>query len=61
MAPALGDPVDLDPTFGTGGKVLTPIGSSDDQATAVTLQADGRIVVAGHSFTSATSVAVRTL
>lgn len=37
---------DLDPTFGTGGKVTTafPIGS---YATAVAIQADGRIVVVG--------------
>ncbi len=37
----------LDPTFGTGGKVVTPIGSGADYANAVAIQSDGRIVVAG--------------
>jgi len=39
----------LDPTFGTEGKVLTTIGS-EAVAQAVTIQADGKIVVAGYSF-----------
>src|SRR5262249_28123526 len=39
----------LDPHFGTGGKVVTPIGGerAGDAATAVAIQADGKIVVAG--------------
>ena len=37
---------DLDPTFGTGGRVVTDFGF-DDRATGVALQPDGRIVVAG--------------
>ncbi|GAB4483392.1 MAG: hypothetical protein OHK0044_32620 [Burkholderiaceae bacterium] len=40
---------DLDPTFGSGGKVTTPIGATDDLAYAVALAPDGRIVVAGAS------------
>src|SRR2546426_2863336 len=36
----------LDPTFGSGGRVLTDFGV-DDEARAVALQADGKIVVAG--------------
>ena len=38
----------LDPSFGRNGKVLTPFGSaSEDQAAAVAIQPDGKIVVAG--------------
>jgi uncharacterized delta-60 repeat protein len=39
----------LDTGFGTGGKVTTPIGSSDDKALALAIQSDGRIVAAGYS------------
>jgi uncharacterized delta-60 repeat protein len=39
----------LDITFGTGGKVITTFGSDNDQAYAVTIQNDGKILVAGHS------------
>ena len=42
-------PGDLDPTFGTGGKVTTPIGSTNDQGNSVVVQSDGKIVVAGYS------------
>jgi uncharacterized delta-60 repeat protein len=46
----------LDPGFGTRGKVLTPSGSSSDDAAgaAVVVQPDGRIVVAGYSGSSST-------
>jgi uncharacterized delta-60 repeat protein len=38
----------LDPTFGSGGKVLTAFApNSDDEAGAVAIQRDGRIVVVG--------------
>ena len=37
----------LDTTFGTLGKVVSAIGSRDDQALALALQPDGKIVVAG--------------
>lgn len=37
----------LDPSFGTGGKVTTPVGTGTDYASAVAIQADGKIVVAG--------------
>ena len=43
-------PGDLDPTFGSGGKVITPVGSSDDGASSVAIQPDGKIVAAGNSF-----------
>ena len=39
----------LDPSFGTGGKVTTPIGAGDDEAEAVVVQPDGKLVVAGYS------------
>ena len=37
----------LDPSFGTGGKVITYFGSSNSSANAVAIQSDGKIVVAG--------------
>ena len=40
----------LDPGFGIGGKVLTTFGGTD-QASAVVLQPDGKIVVAGQTDT----------
>src|SRR6266542_226493 len=39
----------LDTSFGTGGKVTTPIGSGDDQARDIALQADGKLVAVGYS------------
>jgi uncharacterized delta-60 repeat protein len=43
-----------DGSFDTGfdgdGKVLVPVGSSTDQANAVAIQADGKIVVAGQAY-----------
>lgn len=44
---SLGAPGNLDLSFGTGGKVITSVGSSDDLGQAVAVQADGKIVVAG--------------
>src|SRR5207247_11469082 len=37
----------LDPSFGAGGKVLTDLGSSGDDAFAVAGQPNGKIVAAG--------------
>ncbi len=42
-------PGDLDLSFGNGGKVITPIGSSSDHAQSVAIQSDGKIVAAGNS------------
>ena len=42
----------LDPTFGSGGTVITSIGSSHDYASGVALQPDGKIVVAGYGYTN---------
>jgi uncharacterized delta-60 repeat protein len=40
----------LDTGFGIGGKVTTPIGSSDDFAIALGIQPDHNLVVAGYSY-----------
>ena len=40
----------LDTTFDGDGKLTTPLGSADDYAQSVALQADGKIVVAGYSY-----------
>ncbi|TML99050.1 MAG: hypothetical protein E6G02_14550 [Actinobacteria bacterium] len=42
----------LDATFGTGGKVTTDFAGDDDQAFAVALQPDGKIVAVGVAKTS---------
>ncbi len=39
----------LDTTFGSGGTASTPVGSGDDQARGMALDADGRIVLAGYA------------
>ncbi|MGD9562114.1 MAG: PxKF domain-containing protein [Pyrinomonadaceae bacterium] len=41
----------LDTSFDADGKVTTQVGSSQDQANAVAIQPDGRIVAAGYSLT----------
>ena len=38
-----------DPAFGTGGKVLTAIGTGEDGSLQIRLQGDGKIVMAGHT------------
>jgi uncharacterized delta-60 repeat protein len=47
-AVALAAPGDLDPTFGNGGIVITSFGGSD-VASAVVVQPDGKLVVAGRT------------
>jgi uncharacterized delta-60 repeat protein len=39
----------LNASFGTGGIVTTDFGSGDDRGTAVKIQSDGKIVVAGYA------------
>jgi uncharacterized delta-60 repeat protein len=39
----------LDATFGSGGKVITAVGTSDDALAAIALQSDGKIVAVGYS------------
>ncbi|WP_229844387.1 delta-60 repeat domain-containing protein, partial [Deinococcus indicus] len=41
----------LDATFGTGGKVTTDFTGSDDVSFALSLDAQGRILVAGYAYT----------
>jgi len=45
----------LDTTFNTTGKLLLPVGSGDDFATALALQPDGKIVVAGSCINGSTN------
>ncbi|MDZ4405030.1 LamG-like jellyroll fold domain-containing protein [Prosthecobacter sp.] len=40
----------LDSSFGNGGKIITAIGSGNDKALGMAVQADGGIVLAGSSF-----------
>jgi uncharacterized delta-60 repeat protein len=44
----------LDTTFDADGKLTTAVGSADDAAASIVLQADGKIVVAGTSFNATT-------
>jgi len=39
----------IDPTFGKGGQVITSFGGTNEFATVVLLQADGKIVAVGNS------------
>ena len=48
----------LDTSFGTGGKVLTPVLDSDDFATSVAIQPDGKIVAAGVALAGDDEIAV---
>lgn len=48
-SPGIATDGDLDPGFGAGGKVFTPIGSGAAVAAAVAVQPDGKLVVAGTS------------
>jgi len=41
---------DLDPTFGTGGMLMTDINRSTDSASAVAVQADGKLVAVGTTY-----------
>src|ERR1044071_7201284 len=41
---------DLDPTFGTGGTVMTDINRSTDIANAVAVQGDGKLIVVGETY-----------
>jgi uncharacterized delta-60 repeat protein len=45
----------LDNTFDSDGKVTTAIGSGDDEGNSVTIQSDGKIVVAGYSVNGSNS------
>jgi len=45
----------MDGAFGTGGKVITPVTSSWDEAQGVAIDADGKIVVAGWAYETGSS------
>jgi len=49
IAPVYAAPGDLDPTFGSGGKVVTPVTPDDDNPTRVRIQSDGKIVTLGNA------------
>lgn len=51
---------DLDPTFGTGGKVTTDISgmANANQANALVVQADGKLVAGGLASTGASDFAL---
>ncbi|HVK15496.1 MAG TPA: hypothetical protein VM533_01020, partial [Fimbriiglobus sp.] len=38
-----------DPAFGVGGQVLVPVGAGNSSASAVAVQADGKVVVVGNA------------
>src|SRR5688572_13658083 len=50
VSPAQAADGSLDPTFGNDGKMTTDFGIADDEGFAVTMQSDGKIIVAGKSF-----------
>jgi len=50
---ALGAAGDLDPTFGGAGYTIAALGPGADSGEAVVIQGDGKIIVAGASFTGA--------
>lgn len=43
-------PGDLDASFGSGGKVVSATTSGDEFGRSVAIQSDGKIVVAGYSY-----------
>ena len=47
--PLVAAPWDLDPTFGNGGQVLTPVGSASVFPSESALQADGSLLVCGYT------------
>jgi len=48
----------LDNNFGTGGKITTDFGSTNDYAYSVAIQSDGKIIVAGKSSNGAYAFAI---
>jgi uncharacterized delta-60 repeat protein len=46
----------FDTSFGGTGKVITPVGNSQDRAFSVAIQADGKIVAAGYSYNDGIAV-----
>jgi uncharacterized delta-60 repeat protein len=48
----------LDNTFGENGKVITQVGTSQDRIYSLAIQNDGKIVAAGHSYSTTHDFAV---
>lgn len=46
----------VDTSFGAAGKIITEVGAGEDYANAVTVQADGKVIVAGSSRTNTATV-----
>lgn len=46
----------LDTTFGVSGKMTTSLGTNHCESHSVALQNDGKIILAGHNYTSSTNV-----
>src|SRR5437879_11626187 len=53
---ARANPGDLDPSFGAGGQVTTPILSGYDGASALVVQPDGKLVAAGHAYNASNTI-----
>jgi uncharacterized delta-60 repeat protein len=49
LPPAHAAAGDLDPSFGSGGKVTTDFSNSSDRSAAIAIQSDGKAVVAGST------------
>ncbi len=55
VSPVFAKPGDLDASFGTGGKVTTPVGTGFyDTARTLAVQPDGRVLAAGTAFNGTT-------
>ncbi len=50
LLPVQAAPGDLDPTFGSGGKVTTAIGTRSDEIYTLALQVDGKIIAGGYLY-----------
>jgi len=51
---SIGQPGTLDPSFGNAGKVITSLGPNNAFANAIAVQSDGKILVAGETYTNNT-------
>lgn len=49
ISSSIAQPGSLDASFGTGGKLTTAVGSSDDVGLSVAIKSDGKIIVGGQS------------
>ncbi len=50
----------LDASFGSDGRVITPLGGGEDYVSAVATQADGRILLGGYGFNGDTDAVILT-